>query len=136
MNDFDGGVLDVCHVFAVRVFSEEGGGANNDVNAIDASLDRDFGIGHITADMSEDLGLETELADGFTVLARLLTGGWGGEFDVVGAKLVQSPCDFNLFGGVEVGIGESGESEYRSYIVWAREVTTDCSPSLSVLSII
>jgi hypothetical protein len=54
----------------------------------------------------EDLRFETQFADGFAVLARLLTGGWGGEFNIVGAELIEGLGDLNLFVGVKVGIGE------------------------------
>ncbi len=66
----------------------------------------------MTSDVCEDLGLQAELADSFPVSAGLLGCGRTGELDVVGAKLVQRLCDFNLLGGVKVGICKSeGESQ-------------------------
>ena len=56
--------------------------------------------------MSEDLGLETEVADGLAVEAGLLTGSGRGEFDVVDAEVVQGLGDANLGLGVEEGVGE------------------------------
>ena len=56
--------------------------------------------------MSEDLGLESEVADGLAVEAGLLTGSGGSEFDVVDAEVVQSLGDANLGLGVEEGVGE------------------------------
>ena len=107
LDDFDGGILDVGHVFAMRVFAKEGGGADNDIDAVHPCFNCDFGILHIAADMGEDLALETELADSFTVLAGLLRGSWRGELDVVGAEFVKCFGDFDLLVRVEVGIGES-----------------------------
>lgn len=40
------------------------------------------GTHHMAADVSQDLGLETKLADGLAVLARLLTGSGRSQFDV------------------------------------------------------
>ena len=55
--------------------------------------------------MGEDLGvLQSELADSFTVLARLLRGRGAGELDIVGAELIQRLCDLDLLSGVEVGV--------------------------------
>ena len=114
LDDFDGGVLDIGHVFAVGVLAEEGGGADDDVDAVHSCFDSDSGVFHITADMGEDLALEAELADRFTVLARLLRGGGGGELDVVGTKLVESFGDLDLLVGVEVGIGEPVEQSVHA----------------------
>ena len=135
LDDFDGGVLDVGHVFAMRVFAEEGGGADDNVDAVDACLDGDFGIGHVAADVCEDLALETELANSFTVLARLLRGGRGGELDVVGTKLIEGFGNFDLLCGVEVGIRES-EMTVSTSSCWGRSELAYCSPSRRVLSMI
>ena len=64
------------------------------------------GIVHMAPDVREDLGLETELADGLTVEPRLLRGGRRGELDVVDAELVQRLGNLDLGLGVEEGVGE------------------------------
>jgi hypothetical protein len=56
--------------------------------------------------VSENLGLESEVADGLAVETRLLTGSGRGKFDVVDAEIVQSLGDANLGLGVEEGVGE------------------------------
>jgi len=61
----------------------------------------------MTSDVGKDLGsLQTELADCFTILAGLLRGCRACEFDIIGAKLVQSLSYLDLLGRVEVGICE------------------------------
>ena len=60
----------------MRKFTEEGRCADDDVHAIHARFDGDAGVIHMTANMGEDFGFETELADGFTVLSRLLRSRW------------------------------------------------------------
>lgn len=67
LNDFQRRVLDVCHVLSVAVFAEVARGTNDDVETVDTSLDGDFGIGHAASHVSENLGLETKLADGLAV---------------------------------------------------------------------
>lgn len=70
--------------------------------------------------MSEDLGLQAELADSFAVLARLFGRRWAGELDVICAELIQSLCDFDLLGRVKVGICKSVTvSAPESYSSWA-----------------
>jgi len=56
--------------------------------------------------VSENLGLEAELADGLAVEARLLTGSGRGEFDVVDAEIIQSLGNADLGFGVKEGVGE------------------------------
>ena len=60
----------------------------------------------MAAHVGQDLGLETELADGLAVLSRLLGSGRRCEFDVVDAKVIQSLGDLDLGFGVEEGVGE------------------------------
>ena len=133
LDDLDGGLLDIGHVLTMRMFPEEGRGADDNVDAVDAGLDGNLGILHVASDVGEDLGLEAELADGFTVLAGLLRGGRRGQLYVVGAKLVESLCNFDLLVGVEVGIGKSGLAVSGGATL-GRSVWTYCSPSLNVLS--
>jgi hypothetical protein len=67
VDDLDRGLGDVGHVLAMRKFAEEGRCANDNVYTIHTRLDGDARVVHMTADMGEDLGLETELADGLAV---------------------------------------------------------------------
>jgi S1-C subfamily serine protease len=90
----------------MAVFPEEAGRANDDVQAVNTSLDRELGIAHVAADVCQDLGLEAKLADGFAVPARLLGRGRRGQFDVVDAELIEGLGDLDLGLGVEVGVGE------------------------------
>lgn len=98
--------LDVGHVLAVRVLSQERAGTNDNIDTVNTSLNSDLDIVHVAADVGQDLGLEAELADGLAVLARLLGSAGRGELDAVNTELVQSLCDLDLGLGVEVGIGE------------------------------
>ena len=87
LNDFESGVLDVCHVLAVAVLAEVARGSNNNIESIDTGLDSDPGIVHVASYVGKDLGLEllgsqklidgnligdgtyTKLADGLAVLS-------------------------------------------------------------------
>ena len=69
-------------------------------------LDGDACIVHVAANVGENLGLEAELADGLAIIARLLGGGGGGEFDVLYTKGIECLGDGDLCLGVEKGIGE------------------------------
>lgn len=69
-------------------------------------FDGDASIVHVAANVSEDLGLETKLADGLAVDARLFGGGGGSEFDVFYTKGVECLCDGDLCLCIEEGIGE------------------------------
>jgi hypothetical protein len=106
LDDLDGGVLDVCDVLAVAVLHQVAAGTNDDVDTVNTSRDGQLGIGHVTSHVSEDLGLEAELADLLAVKARLLTGSGRGELDVVDAKVIEGLGDLDLGSGVEEGVGE------------------------------
>lgn len=88
------------------VLSEERRCTNNNVHTIDTGLDGNLGIFHIASNVSQDLGLETELADGLAVLAGGLRCSWRGQLDVVRSEFIESLCDFNLLGGVKIGVGK------------------------------
>lgn len=90
----------------MRVLSQERAGANDDIDTVNTSLDSNLDIVHVAADVSQDLGLEAELADSLAVKTRLLGGTRRGELDAVNTKLVQSLSDLDLGLGVEVGIGK------------------------------
>lgn len=79
---------------------------NDDIEAVDSRLYRHASIVHVAADVSQDLGLEAELADGLAILAGLLRGSRRGKLDIIDAKVIESPGDLNLGLGVEEGIGK------------------------------
>jgi len=90
----------------VRVLPQERAGANDDIDTVDTSLNSDFDIVHVTSDVSQDLGLEAELADSNAVQARLLTRARAGKLNAVNSELVKGFGDSDLGLGVEVGVGE------------------------------
>lgn len=98
--------LDVGHVLAVRVLTEERAGANDDIDTVNASLDGDLDIVHVASHVSEDLGLQAKLADGLAVKARLLRGAGRRQFDAVDSELIESLGNLDLGLGVEVGVGK------------------------------
>lgn len=57
-------------------------GNRGDIHSIDASLDGDSRVVHVAANVAQDLGLETELADSLAVAAGLLRGGRRGKFEL------------------------------------------------------
>ena len=106
LDNLDSGVLDVCDVLAVAVLHQVAAGADNDIDTVNTGRDGQLGIVHVTSHVSEDLGLETEVADGLAVEAGLLTRSGRGELDVVNAEIVQSLGDSDLGLSVEEGVGE------------------------------
>ena len=60
-------VDDVGHVLAVGMLAEVRGCANDNIQAVDTSLDSQTGIVHVAADVCQNLGLEAELADRLTI---------------------------------------------------------------------
>lgn len=60
----------------------------------------------MAADVCEDFGLQTKLADGLTVEPRLLGGGGGGKFDVFDTEGIKSLGDSNFGLGIEKGVSE------------------------------
>lgn len=112
----------------MRELAEEGRCADDDIDTVDTygeehsaleidlqkevlegthtSLDGDAGIVHVAANVGEDLGTETELADGLAIETRLLGGSGGGELDVLDTECVKSLGNSNLGLGVEESIGE------------------------------
>lgn len=90
----------------MREFTEEGGCANDDIDTVDTSLDGDAGIVHVATNVGEDLGTETELADGLAVETRLLRGSGGGKLNILDTKGIEGLGNSDLGLGVEEGIGE------------------------------
>jgi hypothetical protein len=106
VDHFDGSLSDVGHVFAMRKFTEEGGSANDDVNAVDARLDGNARVVHVATDVGEYFGLQAELADGLAVPSRLLGSCWRRELEILDAEFVEGFGDGNLGLGVKEGIGK------------------------------
>lgn len=79
---------------------------NDDIEAVDTSLYCHTSIVHVAADVSQDLGLEAELADGLAILAGLLRGSWRGKLDIVDAEVIESLGNLDLGLGIEEGIGK------------------------------
>ena len=67
VDDLDRRFGDIGHVLAMRKFTEEGGSTDDDVYAIYARLDGDTCIIHMATDVSEDFGIQAQLADGLAV---------------------------------------------------------------------
>lgn len=69
-------------------------------------LDSDAGIVHVAANVCENFGLESKLADGLAVSARLLRCGGRSELDVLDTECIKSLCDGDFGLGVEESIGK------------------------------
>lgn len=63
-------------------------------------------IVHMAPDMCKDLGLESKLANCFTIGSRLFRGGRGCEFDVLYTKGIESPGNGDFSLGVKESISE------------------------------
>jgi hypothetical protein len=105
-DDLNGRLLDVSHVLSVRVLSQVLRSANNDIDTVNAGLNSDLGIFHCASHVSEDLGLEAELADLLAVLAGLGRGHRAGELNVLDTKVRESLGNLDLGLCVKVGIGK------------------------------
>lgn len=90
----------------MAVFPQVLAGANNDIDTVNTGLNSHLNIVHVTPDVGQNLGLEAELADGFAVLARLLTCARAGELDAVNTELIERLGDLDLSLSVEVCVGE------------------------------
>ena len=55
VDNLDGSVGDVGHVFSVGVLHEVGRGPNNDIDSVNTGLDSDSGIIHVAADVGKNL---------------------------------------------------------------------------------
>ncbi|CRK33971.1 hypothetical protein BN1708_006226, partial [Verticillium longisporum] len=83
-----------------------GGSADDNVDTIDTSLDGQAGVIHVAAHVSQDLGLETELADGLAVPTGLFAVFQARQLDVVDAEVIESLGNLDLSLGVEEGVGK------------------------------
>lgn len=99
-------VDDVGHVLAMRMLAKVRGCTNDDIKAIDTSFHSQTSIVHVAADVGEDLGLETELADGLAVLSRCFRGSRRSKFNIVDSELVESLGNLDLGLDVEEGVRE------------------------------
>lgn len=89
LDDLEGGLDDVVHILAMAVFPQVLGSADDDVEAVNTSLDGEPGVAHVAADMGQNLGLEAEIADLLAVIVRLLGRGGRGQLDVVDAEGIE-----------------------------------------------
>lgn len=55
-----------------------------DIHSVDASLDGNPGIVHVASNVAEDLGLETQLADGLAIQLGLLRRSRRSQFELGG----------------------------------------------------
>lgn len=103
LDDLDGGLCNVVHVLTVGVLSQELGGTNDDIDTVNTGGDGESCVVHVASDVSENLGLKTELADGLAIGPRLLRCCGGGQLDVVNTKVIKGLGNLDLGLGVEEG---------------------------------
>lgn len=60
----------------------------------------------MAANMSQDLGLETQVGNGYAIESGLLRSGRGGQLDVLDTEIIERLGDLNLLGGVKESVGE------------------------------
>jgi hypothetical protein len=70
------------------------------------SLNSDPGIVHMASNVCENLGLESELADGLAISAGLLRCSGRGELDILDTECIESLRDGDLGLRIEESIGE------------------------------
>jgi hypothetical protein len=58
------------------------GCVGRDIHSVDASLDGNPGIIHVASNVAEDLGLETQLADGLAIQLGLLRRSRRSQFEL------------------------------------------------------
>lgn len=59
LNDLNSGLRNVVHILSVRVLAEERGSANDNIDTVDARLDRNSSIVHVASDVCQDLELHS-----------------------------------------------------------------------------
>lgn len=133
LDHLDRGLDDEGDVFSVGILAEERRGSDDDVDSIHTwttgtgnqkknqprpcaprsekkeeltSLDRDPRVVHMTPDMSQDLALQSHVADLDAVLTTLLGSGGRSEFNVLYSKVGQGLRDLHLGFRVEERIRE------------------------------
>ena len=82
---------------------------NDYIQAIDPRFYCDACIVHVTPNVSEDFGLEPQIANDFAILARLLRGRRRSELDVFNSKSIQRFGYFDLGLRIEECIGKLQE---------------------------
>ncbi len=87
-------------------FAQQAAGAEEHVDAVDAGVDGDLGVVHVTADVGQDLGLEAQPGDALAVGPALGAGHRRGQFEVLDAECVQQAGDLHLLVAGEEGVGE------------------------------
>jgi hypothetical protein len=99
-------VDDLLDALAVGELAQDRGGAEEDVDTVDAGLDGDARVVHVAADVGEDLRAERQGGDGLAILVGLRAGDRGGQLDVLDTELVQGLGDLDLLLRGEMGAGE------------------------------
>lgn len=85
------------------------GRPNDYIKAIDSCFYCNACVIHMTPNMSEDFGLEPQIANDFAVLARLLRGCGGSELDIFDSEAIQCFSYLDLGLGIEECIGKLQE---------------------------
>ncbi|KAH3671919.1 hypothetical protein OGAPHI_000105 [Ogataea philodendri] len=97
---------DVRHVLTVRVLSQELRSSNNNIDTINTSLDSNFCVVHVTSDMGQNLGFQSQLANRLAISPTLFRGDRRGQLDVVHSKIIQSLGNLYFLLGGEKGVGK------------------------------
>ncbi len=109
----------------MAILAQEARRSDNEIDAIDATLNSPLGILHIAPDMCKNLGLlksirhqsqthgqaadtnlEAKLADGLAVLVRLGRRDWACQFYIIHSELAEHRRNLDLVLGCEEGVRE------------------------------
>lgn len=115
-NDLQGRLLDQFHALSMAVLAQEARCSNDEINAVNTTLDSLLGILHIAPDVCEDLGLEAKVADGLAVLVRLLRRDGTRQFQIVASKIAKHRCNLDLVLSGEEGVCELLAFSQSAYI--------------------
>ena len=105
-HDFGTGLDDLVNRLAARERPHGGRGAEQDVDAVGAGVDREPGVIEVTAHVGEHLGSQGPRRDGPQVGFGLGRGTGRRQLEVLNAELVEHLRDRDLLQGREVGRGE------------------------------
>ena len=106
VDDLDRRLDDLGNLLAVRELAQQARGAEQDVDAVDAGLDRDARVLHRAARVGEDLRLQAQVGDGLAVAPAARARRRRGHLEVLDAELVEHLRDGHLLLGGEEGVGE------------------------------
>ncbi len=105
-NNLSGRLDDVLEVFAVTELAENGRGAEENVDAGDTGIHRDFRVLHGAAGVSEYLEPQVEPGDNLGISIRAGRRGGRRELEILDAKIVECERDLNLLAGREARLCE------------------------------